>query len=217
MRSDESECLRLRRVSAGPGVFASPVRNREPGRSVHQPADVGMTEAKRHRLAGQRCVTVRLVPKRSKAADRRRPRRRPRPTPGTTSPAGCRPAGRRGWREMYARSVTAPSGCQQDNAKTVRSETATPRLSSSPWIRGAPQRRFSAAMRRMRARTSELMRGLRVGGLSDGSSADEALRDANEGPSPAGRAPTLASIQATAVASRARADGRLRESVDPND
>ena len=34
---------------------------------------------------------------------------------------------------------------------TVRSETVIPSLSSSPWIRGAPQRKLSARMRRMSA------------------------------------------------------------------
>ena len=46
---------------------------------------------------------------------------------------------------MYARSVTvlvSRSGRYRD---TVRSETAIPSFSNSPWIRGAPQRRFSAA------------------------------------------------------------------------
>jgi hypothetical protein len=43
---------------------------------------------------------------------------------------------------------------------TVRSETVMPSFTNSPWIRGAPQRRFSVAMRRMRARTSATMRGL---------------------------------------------------------
>jgi hypothetical protein len=35
-----------------------------------------------------------------------------------------------------------------------------PSFTNSPWIRGAPQRRFSVATRRMRARTSASMRGL---------------------------------------------------------
>jgi hypothetical protein len=34
---------------------------------------------------------------------------------------------------------------------TVRSEAAIPSFSSSAWMRGLPERRFSAAMRRMRA------------------------------------------------------------------
>jgi hypothetical protein len=37
---------------------------------------------------------------------------------------------------------------------TVRSETSKPSFSSSPWIFGAPQSEFSAAMRRMRVRIS---------------------------------------------------------------
>ena len=43
---------------------------------------------------------------------------------------------------------------------TVRSETVIPSFSNSPWIRGAPQRKLSARMRRMRACSSESMRGL---------------------------------------------------------
>ncbi len=43
---------------------------------------------------------------------------------------------------------------------TVRSETTIPSFSNSPWIRGAPQRWFSVAIRRMRARRSASMRGL---------------------------------------------------------
>ena len=43
---------------------------------------------------------------------------------------------------------------------TVRSETVMPSFSNSPWIRGAPQRKFSVAMRRMRARRCESIRGL---------------------------------------------------------
>src|SRR6266849_2263231 len=41
---------------------------------------------------------------------------------------------------------------------TVRSETVMPSFRNSPWIRGAPQRKFAAAMRRMRVRTCESMR-----------------------------------------------------------
>ena len=44
--------------------------------------------------------------------------------------------------------------------ETVRSEIAMPSFSNSPWIRGAPQRQFSAAMRRIRSRQGESMRGL---------------------------------------------------------
>jgi len=56
----------------------------------------------------------------------------------------------------------------------------------------------------------------RLAGPNDGST-DGAIRDANERPLPAGRVPTLASIEATAVASTARADGLLGESADPNE
>ena len=42
---------------------------------------------------------------------------------------------------------------------TVRSETSKPSFRSSPWIFGAPQSAFSAAMRRMRIRTSSLTLG----------------------------------------------------------
>ena len=51
----------------------------------------------------------------------------------------------------------ARSGRYRD---TVRSETVMPSFSNSPWILGAPQRRFSFVMRRMRARMSASMRGL---------------------------------------------------------
>ena len=44
--------------------------------------------------------------------------------------------------------------------ETVRSEMAIPSFSNSPWIRGAPQRQFSAAIRRIRSRQGESMRGL---------------------------------------------------------
>jgi hypothetical protein len=43
---------------------------------------------------------------------------------------------------------------------TVRSETIIPSFSNSPWIRGAPQRWFSVAIRRMRTRRSASMHGL---------------------------------------------------------
>src|SRR5713226_2130941 len=42
---------------------------------------------------------------------------------------------------------------------TVRSETSKPSFRSSPWIFGAPQSEFSAAMRRMRVRISSLTFG----------------------------------------------------------
>ena len=44
--------------------------------------------------------------------------------------------------------------------ETVRSEMAIPSFSNSPWIRGAPQRQFSAAIRRIRSRQDASMRGL---------------------------------------------------------
>ena len=43
---------------------------------------------------------------------------------------------------------------------TVRSETAKPSFSNSPWMREAPQSRFSILIRRMRSWTSDTMRGL---------------------------------------------------------
>jgi hypothetical protein len=46
------------------------------------------------------------------------------------------------WRRCFLRS-----GIYRD---TVRSETEIPSFSNSPWIRGAPQRPFDVAMRRMR-------------------------------------------------------------------
>jgi hypothetical protein len=41
----------------------------------------------------------------------------------------------------------------------VRSETVMPSFSNSPWIRGAPQRPFSVAMRPMRLRSCKSIRG----------------------------------------------------------
>jgi hypothetical protein len=51
---------------------------------------------------------------------------------------------------------------------TVRSERTSPSFSNSPWIRGAPQRWFSVAIRRMRARRSASMHGLPVAAATDG-------------------------------------------------
>jgi hypothetical protein len=42
---------------------------------------------------------------------------------------------------------------------TVRCETSNPSLSSSPWMRGAPQSGFASAMVRMRFASSEATRG----------------------------------------------------------
>ena len=44
--------------------------------------------------------------------------------------------------------------------ETVRSEMTIPSFSNSPWTRGAPQRQFSWAIRRIRSRLSPSMRGL---------------------------------------------------------
>ena len=63
-------------------------------------------------------------------------------------------------RRISARFVTAWSGGRVGSAKTVRSETAIPSFSNSPWIRGAPYRQFSAAMRRIRSRHDESIHGL---------------------------------------------------------
>src|ERR1700747_1383404 len=49
--------------------------------------------------------------------------------------------------------------------ETDGSEISKPSLSSSPWMRGAPQVGFSAAMRKMQARIS-LLTGFRPLGLS---------------------------------------------------
>jgi hypothetical protein len=43
--------------------------------------------------------------------------------------------------------------------ETVRSEMAMPSFSNSPWIRGAPHRQFSAAIRRIRSRYDESIQG----------------------------------------------------------
>jgi hypothetical protein len=100
----------------------------------------------------------------------------------------------------------------------VRSETVIPSFSNSPWIRGAPQRKFAAAMRRMRARTCESIRGLpgrrRERRLQH---PRNPLRDANGRPWPARQAPGRPSTEATTVVSTARADGHTGGSVDPNE
>src|SRR5918994_3248758 len=62
--------------------------------------------------------------------------------------------------------------------ETVRSDMAIPSFNNSPWIRGAPQRQFSAAIRRIRSRQGESMRGLQDV-ASDAASSDVGLRDAN--------------------------------------
>src|SRR2546425_10963293 len=52
---------------------------------------------------------------------------------------------------------------------------------------------------------------------SDGASIHETLREANGRLWPAGAAPARSTTEATIVASTARADGQMRESVDPNE
>ena len=59
-------------------------------------------------------------------------------------------------RQVWDRVVGRPCRYRE----TVRSEMVIPSFSNSPWIRGAPQRQFSAAMRRIRSRHGESMRGL---------------------------------------------------------
>jgi hypothetical protein len=59
-------------------------------------------------------------------------------------------------RQVWDRVVGRPCRYRE----TVRSEMTIPSFSNSPWIRGAPQRQFSEAMRRIRSRQDESMRGL---------------------------------------------------------
>ena len=47
-------------------------------------------------------------------------------------------------------------GARRSQRETVGWEIGKPSLSNSPWIRGAPQVGFSAAMRKMSARSSRL-------------------------------------------------------------
>jgi hypothetical protein len=98
---------------------------------------------------------------------------------------------------------------------TVRSETTIPSFSNSPWIRGAPQRWFSVAIRRMRARICESIHGLP--GRRRGRRLHAALHNANGRPWPAEPAPVRSSTQATTVARTARTDGPMGERVDPNE
>ena len=48
--------------------------------------------------------------------------------------------------------------CDGRDRDTVRSETTSPSFSNSPWIRGAPQRLFSAAIWRIKSRQCASMR-----------------------------------------------------------
>ena len=65
----------------------------------------------------------------------------------------------------------------------VRSETATPSLANSPWIRGAPHSGFAAAIFTTRARRAAFVSGGPDGSaVTIGSSAIGAIADANGRP-----------------------------------
>ena len=64
-------------------------------------------------------------------------------------------------RKTFHRSTTSPgAGLLGMYRDTVLSAMSKPSISSSPWIRGAPQVGFSRAIWRMRSRSSLSMRGL---------------------------------------------------------
>ena len=91
--------------------------------------------------------------------------------------------------------------------ETVRSEMAIPSFNNSPWIRGAPQRQFSAAIRRIRSRQGESMRGL-PGRRERRRQHRRTLRDANDRQWLAGSAPALPATGATTTAKTAKTDGQ---------
>jgi hypothetical protein len=97
---------------------------------------------------------------------------------------------------------------------TVRSETVIPDVSNSPWIRGAPQRRFAVAMRPMRVPSSESILGLPGRRSERRLQHPRNLRDATGRSWPAGQASSRPATAATTVASTARADGRTCGSGD---
>jgi hypothetical protein len=87
-----------------------------------------------------------------------RRRHRGRQARSMTSPSRRMRAGRTRSRETNASSATVPSFGLAYTATRVRSQKENPSFSNSPWIRGAPQRQFSVAMRPMRLRSCESMR-----------------------------------------------------------
>jgi hypothetical protein len=115
-------------------------------------------------------------------------------------------------RQVWDRVVGRPCRYRE----TVRFEMVIPSFSNSPWIRGAPQRQFSAAMRRIRSRHGESMRGL-PDVATDGASIDVRLRDAIVRQCLAGSAPALPATGATTTTKTAKTDGQLRESAYPNE
>ena len=94
---------------------------------------------------------------------------------------------------------------------TVRSETMIPSFSNSPWIRGAPQRQFSVAMRPTSFRSCKSMRSRRPP-ASDASSIHGTLRETNGRPWPSGPAREPPSTGARTVASTPRVD--IQSSLD---
>src|SRR5262245_27620404 len=70
------------------------------------------------------------------------------------------------WRKVSQRLPGSPRRRRRRRyLATVRSQTAKPSLSISPWILGAPQPTFSSAIRRMRERISSLTLGRPPRGL----------------------------------------------------
>src|SRR5216683_7128521 len=64
---------------------------------------------------------------------------------------------RRNW--IQRSSAPGRGRCRGKYLDTVRSETSMPSMRNSPWMRGAPQVEFSAAMRRIKSLRSLLMVG----------------------------------------------------------
>ena len=100
--------------------------------------------------------------------------------------------------------------------ETVRSEMVIPSFSNSPWIRGAPQRQFSAAIQRIRSRQGESMRGLpgrRARRRQHRSTPSRCQRS-----TVAGWISTSASATgATTTATTAKTDGQLGERASSNE
>jgi len=90
-----------------------------------------------------------------------------------------------------------------------------PSFSNSPWIRGAPQRQFSAAIRRIRSRQVESMRGLP--GRRERRQHLRCLRDANDRRWLAGSARALPAAGARTTAETAKTAGQRAESADSNE
>lgn len=79
---------------------------------------------------------------------------------GTVKKSNATITSRRLARKASQRLPGSPRRCRRRRCRAiVRSETEKPSFSSSPWIFGAPQSEFSAAMRWMRLRVSSLILG----------------------------------------------------------